>query len=220
MEDDDLVDPVEELGPEVRLERLVDLGLHALVGHGLRRLGEAHARLAQVGGPEVRRHDQHGVLEVDRATLGVGQAAVLEDLQQRVEHVGVRLLDLVEEHDRERLAPHGLGELATLFVAHVARGRADQSADRVLLHVLGHVELDQRVLVVEEELGQRLGQLRLPDAGGAEEDERAARALGVLEAGPGAPDGTRERLERLLLADDPLVQLLLHAQELRPSPPR
>ena len=170
--------------------------------------------LAQVGRAEVRRHDQHGVLEVDRATLGVGQAAVLEDLQQRVEHVGVRLLDLVEEHDGERLAPHGLGELAALFVPDVAGGRADQPADGVLLHVLGHVELDERVLVVEEELGQRLGQLGLPDARRAEEDERAARALGVLEAGPGAADGPRQRLERLLLADDPLVQLVLHAQEL------
>ena len=54
-----------------------------------------------------------------------------------------------------------------------------------------------------------------PTPVGPEEDERAARALGVLEAGPGAADGPRQRLERLLLADDPLVQLVLHAQELR-----
>ena len=39
--------------------------------------------------------------------------------------------------------------------------------------------------------------------------------LGVLQTGAGAPDGTGQRLERLLLADDPLVELLLHAQELR-----
>ena len=36
------------------------------------------------------------------------------------------------------------------------------------------------VLAVEERLGQRLGQLGLPDAGGAEEDEGADRPV----AGP------------------------------------
>jgi hypothetical protein len=48
----------------------------------------------------------------------------------------------------------------------------------VLLHVLGHVERDQRLLVTEQELGERLGELGLADAGGAEEDERAARTRG------------------------------------------
>ena len=165
VEDDDLVDAVEELGTEVRLQRLVHLLLHPLVGHGVRRLGKADGRLAKVGGTEVRGHDQHGVLEVDRAALRVGQAAVFEDLQQRVEDVGVGLFDLVEEHDGERLATNGFGELTALFVTDVARRRADEAAHRVLLHVLGHVELDERVLVIEEELGQRLGELGLADAG-------------------------------------------------------
>ena len=164
VEDDHLVDAVEELRAEVVLQRLVHLLLHPLVGHGLARLGEADRRLAQVGGAEVGGHDEHGVLEVDRAALGVGEAAVLQDLQQRVEDVGVGLLDLVEEHDRERLAAHRLGELAALLVADVAGGRADEAADRVLLHVLAHVELDQGALVAEEELGERLGELGLPDA--------------------------------------------------------
>ena len=48
----------------------------------------------------------------------------------------VRLLDLVEQHDRVRPAAHGLGELAALLVADVARRRADQPRDGVLLHVL------------------------------------------------------------------------------------
>ena len=89
----------------------------------------------------------------------------------------MRLLDLVEQHDRERLAPHGLGELAAFLVADVARGRADEPADRVLLHVLRHVELDQRLFVTEQELGERLGQLGLADTRRAEEDERPRRAL-------------------------------------------
>jgi len=65
-----------------------------------------------------------------------------------------------------------------LVVADVARGRTDQAAHRVLLHVLAHVELDQRVLVVEEELGQGLGEFGLAHARGAQEDKRAAGSLG------------------------------------------
>src|SRR6185369_735266 len=69
------------------------------------------------------------------------------------------------------------------------------------------------VLVAEQELRERLGQLRLPDAGRPGEDERAARTLRVLEAGAGPADSLRERLDGLLLADDALVQLVLHAQQ-------
>ena len=98
---------------------------------------------------------------------------VVQDLQQHVEHVVVRLLDLVEEDHAVGLAPHGLGELAALLVADVARRRADQARHGVLFHVLAHVDADHVLLGVEQRLGQRLGQLGLADAGGAEEDEGA-----------------------------------------------
>ena len=89
---------------------------------------------------------------------------VVQHLQQDVEHVRVRLLDLVEQDHGVGLAAHLLGELPALLVAHVARRRADQPRDRELLHVLGHVDADQRVLVVEQELRQRPGQLGLAHA--------------------------------------------------------
>ena len=76
---------------------------------------------------QVRRHDQHDVGEVDRATLAVGEATVVEHLQQHVEHVGVGLLDLVEQHHAVGPAAHGLGELAALVVADVAGRRADEA---------------------------------------------------------------------------------------------
>src|SRR2546422_4145962 len=40
---------------------------------------------------------------------------LVEHLQQDVEHVGVRLLDLIEQHHRVRLAPHRLGERARVL---------------------------------------------------------------------------------------------------------
>src|SRR3954465_903909 len=70
-----------------------------------------------------------------------------------------------------RLGADGLGELAAFVVADVAGGRADEPGHGVLLHVLRHVDLDHRVLVAEQELGERARQLGLADAGGAEEDE-------------------------------------------------
>ena len=75
---------------------------------------------------EVGRHDDDGVLEVHRASLVVGQTSVVEHLQQDVEHIGVSLLYLVEEHHGVRFAPYSFGELSALIVAHISRRRADE----------------------------------------------------------------------------------------------
>ena len=122
MEDDHVVHPVEELGAEVVLELLLHLVLHPLVGAGRVTLpGEAHPQaLRDVPGAQVCRHDDDGVLEVHRPALGIGEPPVLQDLEQGVEDVRVGLLDLVEQDDRERLAPDLLGELAALLVPDVA----------------------------------------------------------------------------------------------------
>ena len=148
------------------------------------------------------------------APLGVGDAAVVEDLEQDVEDVVVRLLDLVEEEDGVGLAPHRLGELPALFVADVAGRGADQPRHVVPLHVLAHVDADEVVLAVEERRGQGLGELGLADAGRPEEDERADRPPRVLDAGAGADDGVGDQLDRLVLADHALVEDLLQAQQL------
>ena len=71
---DDVVEAVDEL----RLEVGLDAG--------------AAAR-------DVRGHDQDRVLEVHGAALAVGEAAVVQHLQQDVEDVVVGLLDLVEQDD-------------------------------------------------------------------------------------------------------------------------
>ena len=82
------------------------------------------------------------------------------------------------------------------------------------LAVLAHVDADHRVLVVEHVAGQRPRQLRLTDARLAEEDEAADRPLRVLEAGAGATDRVRQGDDRPVLADDALVEAVLHVKEL------
>jgi len=56
---------------------------------------------------------------------------------------GWAFLDLVEQHHRVRPAADLLVELAAFLEAHVARRRADEAADVVLLHVFAHVDLDR-----------------------------------------------------------------------------
>jgi hypothetical protein len=60
------------------------------------------AHLARAG---VAGHDQHDLAEVGLAAVVVRQGRVVHHLQQDVEDVGVRLLDLVEQH-------HAVGVLA------------------------------------------------------------------------------------------------------------
>jgi len=94
LEQDDVVDAVEEFGAEVRAK----LRHHPAAGVGLDLTGRRDP-VDEVLRPDVGRHDDHGVPEIDSAALGVGEASVVEDLQQHVEHVGVGLLDLVEQDD-------------------------------------------------------------------------------------------------------------------------
>src|SRR5215218_6802242 len=110
VEDDDLVDPVEELGTEDLAQLARDAALHLLVGE-TRVVGAEAKRLGLVDGlrPDVGGHDENDVLEVHGAALRVRELPVLQYLQHDVEDVGVGLLDLVEENDRVRTTPHLLG---------------------------------------------------------------------------------------------------------------
>ena len=147
------------------------------------------------------------------AAEAVGEAALLEDLQERLHHVGVGLLDLVEEDDAVRAAADALGELAAFVVADVAGGRSDEAGDVELLHVLRHVDLDQRLVVGEVLRGDRLGEQRLAHAGGPEEEEGADRAARVLEVGSGAAERAGDGGDGVALADDGLGEFLLEVEE-------
>ena len=216
-EHDDVVHAVEKLGAD---------GLFQHVEHALLRLVEAALALGvalaaqgvetalDVGAAQVGRHDDDGVLKVDGAPLVVGEAAVVEHLQQDVEHVGVGFLYFVEEDDAVRLAAHGFGELSALLVADVSGRRPDEARHAELFLVFAHVDARHEAFVVEEELGQGLGQLGLAHARGAQEDERADGALGVLQAGTAAAHGVGHGADGLVLPDDALVELVLKVNEL------
>ena len=162
---------------------------------------------------EIRGHDHDGVLEVDRAALRIGEAAVVEDLEEDVEDVGVRLLDLVEEEHGIRVPADLLGELASLLVAHVAGRRADEARDGVALLELAHVEAHHQGLVAEERLREGTRELRLAHTGRPEEEEAADGPVRVAEPGARAAHGLRDGRDGLVLADDATVELLLEPKE-------
>ena len=216
IEVDDVVDAVEELGSEGLLEALLDhvalqLALLGFAGGGVE--AYAHAEVLQLAAADVGGHDDDGVLEVHLAADAVGEHAVVEHLQQHVEDVGVSFLHLVEQHDGVGLAAHALGELAALLVAHVARRGTDEAADGELLHVLAHVDADHGALAVEEVLGEDLGEVGLADARGAEEEETADGAVGVLQTGAVAADGLGDASDGLVLSHHAALQLALHGQQ-------
>ena len=210
---DNVVQTVQELGAELALEQLVN-GVSGLVGQLVAAVGTALFQILQNQvGAQVRRQDDDGVLEVHRAALAVGNAAIVQHLQQDVEHVRVGLFDLIEQHNAVGVAAHGLGQLAALLIADVSRRRTDQTRDAEFLHILGHVDTDHVLLVVKQGLRQRLGQLGLADARGAEEQEAADGAVRVRDAGAGAQDSVRDLLHGFVLADDPLMQRVRQTEQ-------
>src|SRR5882762_5613258 len=164
---------------------------------------------------DVRGHDDDGVLEIYRVAETVGEVAIFEHLQQYVEDIRVRLLDFVEQHDAVRSTLHTFCELSAFLVADISWRRADELRDRVLLHELGHIEADQRLLAAEHELRQGARHFRLADACGAEEQERSNRPVRALQPGPRTADGAGQSHDRLILRTHAPVQLFFNAQQLR-----
>ena len=153
MEQDDLVHAIEKFRAEACAHHAHDLIPDRV---GILALGLVH----QIVGAEVRGHHDQGIPEIDRVALAVRQTPVVEHLQQHVEHVRMRLLDLVEQHDLVRPPPHGFRKRSALVIADIAGRRADQPRDRMLLHVFRHVHADQRAFIVKQECRERLGQAR------------------------------------------------------------
>ena len=206
----DLVNPVQEFGTEVGLQQTV---------HGLPGFGPDFAvfnAVEDVFAAEVAGHDQDRVLEVHGAALAVRNAAVVQDLQQDVENIGMRLFHFVEQDDTIGMAADGLGQLAAFVVADISGRRADQTGDAEFLHVFGHIDPDHVLLIVKERLGEGFGQFGLADAGGAQEQEGAQRPVRILDARAGAQDGLGNLLYGFVLPDDPAVQLILKMQQLLP----
>src|SRR5664280_398246 len=144
VEYDNLVDPVQEF----RLETVLEFVHHGCsVGFCLTALYgqlESEATHPIESAPDVARHDNDGVPEIDRPSTRVGQTSIVHNLKQNIEDVWMGFLDLVEQDNAEWTTPHGLGQLPALFISYVAGRGSNQARHRKLLHVLAHVEANER----------------------------------------------------------------------------
>src|SRR5262249_39795432 len=124
-EDDDVVDPVQELGAQVVLELLAKHVAQRFAP--LLRLEELAFGLEYALRADVARHDDDGVREIGGSAAPVREPAIVEHLEKQVEDVAVRLFDFVEEKDAVRPAAHRFGQEAALLAVHVPGGRADEA---------------------------------------------------------------------------------------------
>ena len=146
---------------------------------------------------QIAGHHHHGVAEIHGPPLGIGEPAIVEDLQQQVEHIGMGFLDLIQQQHRVGAPSHRFRQLTTLLVAHISRRRTDQSRHSVALHELTHIEPHQGFVFIEQGRRQGLGQFGLADAGGAKEQKRSHRPPRILHPRPRPTDRRRHSGHRL-----------------------
>ena len=101
--------------------------------------------------------------------------SLIQDLQEKIEHRLMRLLDLIEKHHAVGILTDLVHQQTTLLIAHVSRRRTIEQGYGVLLFELTHIETQQRRLIAKEESGQTLRQLCLTGTRRAKEEERAHR---------------------------------------------
>ena len=137
IEVDDRVEPVAELGRE----RTLNLFRH--VSH--RQAGRAESDLLalELARADVRGHDEDHVAEVALATVIIRQCSVVHHLKQDVPHVGIRLRSR-RAGSRCADAWRGLCKQTRLLESDIPRRCSNEARDRVLFHVLAHVEALKR----------------------------------------------------------------------------
>src|SRR5207249_6434270 len=123
-EDDDPVDPVDELGTKCSRDRALDRRRAELKIF----LREPEAERRSALRADVRGHDHDAVSEVRGRAAAVGQTAIVEKLQEEVPDVWVRFLELVHQHDSEGVTADLIDEGTA--VAEIADA-ADDSRQRL-----------------------------------------------------------------------------------------
>src|SRR5207302_10850123 len=89
IEDNDLIYAIEKFGTEMCAQRI----------HDQSRASFARFFFSNVLRADVRGHDDDRVLEIDRSPLPVRDPAVVEHLEENIEHVLVRFFYFIEEND-------------------------------------------------------------------------------------------------------------------------
>jgi hypothetical protein len=186
-ERDDGIETVAELRREQPVDRF------HIVAFALGR-AEADGGLGHVGCTRIGGHDQDHVAEIDLLAVVVGQLAVIHHLQQDVEQVRMRLLDLVEQQHAVGMLIDAIGQQPALVETDIAGRRADQ---RLTVCRSMYSDMSKRSSSTPSEDRQLLGDFGLADAGWAGEQVGADRLVGLAQAGARQLDRRRQRIDGL-----------------------
>ena len=75
--------------------------------------------------------------------MRVSDYSVVQNLEQDIHNVRVRLFNLVKENDGIRTAAYLFGELTRVVVANISRRGAYYTRYRELIHEFAHVKSDE-----------------------------------------------------------------------------
>src|SRR5450830_3763 len=193
---------------EFRRKHTLDIR-HLVAGFLL--VGETDRTLLQAFCAGIRGHHDDDITEVSLAAVVVSQRAMIHHLQQDIENIRMRLFDFIEQQHRVRLLGDRFGQQTTLIETDVARRRTDQTADRMTLHVFGHVETNQ--LDAHDE-GQLLRHFGLAHAGRTGEQEGADRLVGFAQAGTRHLDGRCQCFNRRVLTEHDVLEITINCLQL------
>lgn len=204
----DVIQSVDELGAKVEPEFFDYLGFDFLELLGI------EEAVAVVVASDVGSENDYRVLEVHGSALTIGQASVIQELEEDVENIGVGFLDFVEKDDAVGSSADDFGELTAFFVTDVSRRGTDQAGDGVLFAVFGHVNPHHGAIVVEEKFGEGFGGFSFSDSSGAKEEKTSDWTIGVADSGTVAADRVAENGESLVLSDYSTAKHFFHLDEL------
>src|SRR5699024_4170318 len=172
--------------------------------------------LKKIGGTNIGSHNKDRVLEVHGSSLGIRDTSVVKHLQQYVEHIRMRLLDLIKKDNAVGFPAYRLCELSAFFISNISGRRSDQTGYGIFLHVFTHVDTDHILLVVKKCCRQSFCQFGLTYAGWSQEQERTDRLRGILDPRFGTEDRVSYKAHALVLSDHPFMKLVFQAEKLRP----
>src|SRR5205807_705461 len=136
-----------------------------------------------------------------------------ENLKQEVHHIGVGLFDFVKKDDAIRTLAHLLCELSAFFVADVPWRRSGHAADRKFLHVLGHVDLNERVFAAEHIDGELLGKKGFSNTCRSKEEKSSDGAVGVFDIGAASANSAADDVYGIILTDNAGFKRLFHFED-------
>src|SRR5512140_223012 len=181
-----------------------------LVGRGMLIFG---ADLHKDIRPEIRRHHDDRVLEIDLASFAVTHEPFIENLIEQVHHVAVSLLYFIQKNDGIGTLADRLREDPAFAVADVSRRRALQLRYGVSFLVLGHVNGNDEPLAAEQDIGHGARAFRLAGSARTDKEEDRNGSFRIPHSGFGRPYSVGDLADSFVLPEDPLAQPGLQVEE-------